>query len=598
LKNPEEQYLKRKDYYSKLLKRQVQTINFFSAIRFIIFIAGVGFTVFFLKNNKYYLGISIFTMTLILFIILVKRHNILKHNKKSVSILCGINENSIKRLNGEWKKFIDIGEEFMDDNHNYSKDLDIFGDGSLFQWINTACTYTGRKKLKEALESAQVSIGEIRRRQEAIKELARNIGWRQRFMAEGIMISDEIHNPDELIRWGKDKRNFIRNSLVISALRIIPVITIMITILYFTTSKISYQIPLIAASVQGIILIPGFKERNRILDTVYKYKQNIKVYNNMLKLIEKKNFNSEYLKALKDNFINSNKKTASEQINSLVNIVNFISDRSNIFYLPLNIITLWDYQCLILLERWKKYCGSDLEKWIDTIGAMEELSSLAVIRYDHPDWDVPEVKEGDPIFKAEEMGHPLLSNRVANDLSIYKQHSILLITGSNMSGKSTLLRTAGINLVLAYAGAPVCAKSFCCSIMKIYTCMRISDNLEKRISSFYAELLRIKTLVKAVKEKETVFFLLDEIFKGTNSADRHTGASVLIDNLSNEDALGLVSTHDLELCDIEQTNQKVRNYHFREYYKDNEICFDYKLRVGCSTTRNALYLMKMAGIDM
>lgn len=598
MKNPEKQYLKRKEHYSKLLRRQSQTINFFSAIRLIIFITGIGFLTFFLKNNKFYLGISIFVAVLIIFIILVKRHNILKHNKKSASILCDINEKSAKRLKGEWKNFVDMGEEFINDNHNYSKDLDIFGKGSLFQWINTAYTYMGRKKLKEVLESPQVSINEIYRRQEAIEELARNIGWRQRFMAEGIMISDEIHNPDNLIEWGKDREMFISDTFIVSILRIIPMITIISTILYFVTSKVAYQIPMIMAAIQGIALIPRFKERNRILDTVYKYKQDIKVYNNMLKLIEKKKFDSEYLKELKRNIVNSDKQTASKQINSLVNIVNFISDRSNIFYLPLNIITLWDYQCLISLERWKKYCGSDLEKWLDTIGAMEELASLAVIRYDHPDWDIPEIKNNESIFRAEQMGHPLLSTRVCNDLSIDKKHSILLITGSNMSGKSTLLRTAGINLVLAYAGAPVCAKSFSCSIMKIYTCMRISDNLEKRISSFYAELLRIKILVKAVKEKEKVFFLLDEIFKGTNSKDRHTGASVLIDNLSNEDALGLVSTHDLELCDIEETNKKIRNYHFKEYYKDNKIYFDYKLRDGCSTTRNALYLMKIAGIDM
>ncbi len=168
-----------------------------------------------------------------------------------------------------------------------------------------------------------------------------------------------------------------------------------------------------------------------------------------------------------------------------------------------------------------------------------------------------------------------------------------------MSGKSTLLRTVGINLVLAYAGAPVCAQRFNCSMLQIHTCMRVSDNLGENISSFYAELLRIKQIVSASKTEKNIFFLLDEIFKGTNSQDRHAGAKVLIRQLSKAGAMGMVSTHDLELGDLErESDRKIRNYHFREYYKNDEIHFDYKLRPGISTTRNAMYLIKMAGIDV
>ena len=203
-------------------------------------------------------------------------------------------------------------------------------------------------------------------------------------------------------------------------------------------------------------------------------------------------------------------------------------------------------------------------------------------------------------MSAVDLGHPLLSEkRVYNDVSIKDPSNILLITGSNMSGKSTFLRTIGINLILSYTGAPVCAKAFSASIMEIYTCMRISDNLEESISSFYAELIRIKMIVSASKEGKQIFFLLDEIFKGTNSLDRHTGAKILIKQLQSCGAVGLVSTHDLELGELEKESaEKVKNYHFREYYKNDEIHFDYKLRPGVSTTRNALYLIKMAGLDI
>jgi DNA mismatch repair ATPase MutS len=315
--------------------------------------------------------------------------------------------------------------------------------------------------------------------------------------------------------------------------------------------------------------------------------------------IEKKTFSSEYLIKLRAKLINKEGITASSQIKKLVKLVNLISDRANMYYLPINILLLWDYQCLINLQRFKKESGPFLKTWLEVIGEMEALNSLSIISYENNDWATPKFQSGSPIFKAENLGHPLLgSSRIYNDINIAKSQNVLLITGSNMSGKSTLLRTTGINLVLAYAGAPVCGTSFTCSIMDIYTCMRTSDNLEKNISSFYAELLRIKTLVSATESKSPIFFLLDEIFKGTNSIDRHTGATVLVTKLSNENALGFVSTHDLELGDIENTNKKVKNYHLKEYYKDDKLYFDYKLRSGVSTTRNALYLMKMAGLKI
>jgi DNA mismatch repair ATPase MutS len=234
---------------------------------------------------------------------------------------------------------------------------------------------------------------------------------------------------------------------------------------------------------------------------------------------------------------------------------------------------------------------------VDTAAELEGLASLAIIHFDHPEWAMPEIVPDNAGIVAVNMGHPLLVNSICNDISIDKHAGILLITGSNMSGKSTLLRTVGINLVLAYAGAPVCARQFRCSLLRIYTCMRVSDNLGKNISSFYAELLRIKQIVSASQTEGKIFFLLDEIFKGTNSQDRHTGAKVLIRQLSKVGAMGMVSTHDQELGDHE-SELGIRNYHFREYYKNDEIYFDYKLRSGISTTRNAMYLIKMAGIDV
>ena len=245
--------------------------------------------------------------------------------------------------------------------------------------------------------------------------------------------------------------------------------------------------------------------------------------------------------------------------------------------------------------------GRYVEKWFDVIGEVEALCSISLIHHDNPEYIMPQISEDmSGGIVAEQLGHPLLTKgRRCNDISINEKQPILLITGSNMSGKSTFLRTVGLSLILSYIGAPVCAKLFSCPILKIYACMRTSDNLGQNVSSFYAELLRVKMVVEAVDRNEKVFFLLDEIFKGTNSADRHTGAKMLIDQLDKKAAWGMVSTHDLELADMEkESGGRIRNYHFREYYKDNQIHFDYQLRKGVSDTRNAIFLMRMAGVNV
>jgi DNA mismatch repair ATPase MutS len=255
---------------------------------------------------------------------------------------------------------------------------------------------------------------------------------------------------------------------------------------------------------------------------------------------------------------------------------------------------------MIAMEKWKKQSGRNLRNLVTVIGRFEEICSLAIIHYDNPDWCFPQFTDSKQNLAAVKMGHPLLAFdvRVCNDLILKGSGNVLLITGSNMSGKSTLLRTVGVNLALAYAGCSVCAGSFSCSIMNIYTAMRVNDNLEKSISSFYAELLRIKTIIQAAGRSDTILFLLDEIFKGTNSIDRHTGAGVVIKKLSKMGAVGLVSTHDLELSELEsEKNFDIENYHFSESYANNQIIFDYKLRTGVSKTTNAIYLMRMVGID-
>ena len=596
MKNPLKTYEKRKQVYSDLLKKQGRRMDHLSNIRLIIALVGIGNIIYFymIKSTFIYYILPIY---ILLFIYLVVKHNRLKDHHKYLYIYHEINEKALERFNGNWNKFKDTGLEFQEDHHPFSGDLDIFGQGSLFQYINTTTTYMGRQTLKKYLTEPSKNMEQINKRQEAVAELADKLAFRQRLTAEGLITPDRSDDNEDLYDFFKTKVEIYTKPWLIIGVRLFPVISIGFILLYFL-EIVSYRIPFLTVLIQILIFRYQLKVRSNILDLVYKHEDGIKTYSKILYQIEKNHFKSNYLIELKDRLQDGSNTKAFEQIKRLGRIADQISNRSNIYFIPINVITLWDYQCMVALEDWKNQSGSLIETWLDTIGTFEALSSLANLRYDHPDWCFPKIVDQPYYIMAKDMGHPLITeDRVCNDFKIEDPTKVLLITGSNMSGKSTYLRTAGINMVLAYAGAPVCAKEFYCNIFSIYTCMRVSDNLEKNTSSFYAELLRIKKIVDESKINN-VFFLLDEVFKGTNSQDRHEGAKLLIKKLLDNKAIGLVSTHDLELGVLEkESDNKIKNYHFKEYYENNEIFFDYRLNQGVSNTKNALYLIGMIGID-
>ena len=595
-----DKYEKRRIKYLRIYEKYNREINTISNLRLLVFISGLILTIFLLVIKYYFILTAILIAFLCAFVYLMLLHDKLFKARLYSSMFVKINENAIKRLSGDWESFPDSGKDFLDKNHPYSYDLDIFGDRSLFQWISVANTYLGRKALSGLLSGDSKATVRIKMRQEAVKELAVKLGWRQRFLAEGLVVSENMKDPEKLISWANEQYEFYKKPWLAIIVKILPASTILSLILAFVTEKVPYYIPTFLVLIQYLILKYKNRERHEIFQTSDKFSKDIAVYNKMLRLFERKDFQAELVKEIRSKMLGQTGKPAYQQVNRLAKIIDSISNRHAPFYLIFNLLTLWDYRNMIVLEKWKENSGRYLKDWLEGLGEIEALSSLAIIRHDNPNWIIPEIKEGQRNeFEASKMGHPLIaSSRVCNNLDFNAPTKVLLITGSNMSGKSTLLRTAGINLVLAYAGAPVCAEAFRASVMDIHSCMRVSDDLGKSISSFYAELLRIKDILREAKEDKKVFFLLDEIFKGTNSRDRHTGARVLIEELCKTNSIGMVSTHDFELCDLEQSSPKIKNYHFEEYYKDNKIYFDYKLRKGVSTTRNAIYLMRMAGIDI
>lgn len=319
--------------------------------------------------------------------------------------------------------------------------------------------------------------------------------------------------------------------------------------------------------------------------------------------IENKSFESSLLQHLKHTYSLSNGITASGNINALKKILDRLDYRLNpIVFVPLSIFLCWDLQQIFSLEKWKLKNQDQLAGWFSSLAQLEVLSSLGNLTFNHPAWIFPEVNTiSDNIFDSEELGHPLIQEekRINNSFTTEGVGKINLVTGSNMAGKSTFLRSTGINIVLAMMGSTVCAKKLILSPVKVMSSMRISDNLEESTSTFYAELKKLKEVIDAVYNNEKVFLLLDEILRGTNSADRHAGSKALIKQLIQHKAVGIIATHDLELAKLEaEYPGQLHNYHFDVQVANDELYFDYKLNGGICRSMNASILMKKIGIEL
>jgi hypothetical protein len=317
--------------------------------------------------------------------------------------------------------------------------------------------------------------------------------------------------------------------------------------------------------------------------------------------IEKEEFQSRLLTKLQSAFLQQNKK-ASDDISGIKKILDRLDIRYNMFLsLPLNLLLLWNLQQVLDLEKWKKNQQNNFNSWFNTLADFETLNSFGILLFNHPEWIFPTINSGYFSIEGTEIGHPLIpeKKRVNNFIDIPNNSELMLVTGSNMAGKSTYLRSVGVNVVLAMAGSPVCAQTFSVSHVQVISSMRITDNLEESTSTFYAELKKLKTIIEKVNAGERVFILLDEILRGTNSLDRHTGSKALIKQLINKKAAAVIATHDLELADLKEDFSKhILNYHFDVQVSNDELYFDYRLKPGICNSLNASILMKKIGIEL
>ena len=596
--------VKAENYYNDNIKnsnKEIEllnkSINIIGWLRLVVVICILSLSYYMYSKIGIFYAVLSLIVGLVVFIFMANYHNKKITRRDNILIEIEFNEKGLKRFNGDYRGFEDIGDDLMKENHPFANDIDIFGKNSLFQMINTTRTKSGRQRLGEILSLDKLPTKEeIIKRQEAISELAKKVDFRKKLYVNATFKKKKKGELSELLEWCDSKSKSAMPKVIVSCLFIV-VTFIMIFLCISGVFPISYLV--LDFMVNFVVIKFLTKDKNEAIYLFQEVKYDVKAYSNILIAIEDEEFQSQYLNEYKKKLNNKNGSSCKEAMKKLSNLLDWIGDSAgNAYFFIFNVVLFADVFILFNLNNWKINYGKQLSEWLEVMGEFEAISSISNLCFDNEDWTFAKISEDNEI-KALDLAHPLIGKRaVANSYELEYPKKITLITGSNMSGKSTFLRTVGVNLVLAYIGAPSRAKEFQCSIMNIYTCMRTKDNLEESISSFYAEILRIKLIIEACRSGKKVFFLLDEIFKGTNSRDRHTGATVLIKQLSQNGAIGLLSTHDLELCDLEKEMKEIENYNFREYYEDNNIKFDYKLRKGKSTTQNAVYLMKLAGIEI
>ncbi len=526
---------------------------------------------------------------------------VIKYGKNSKNIfrlkrLVAINKNELSILNNEPNKLFSNGTEYTKKEHAYSEDLDILGEFSIYQKINRCVTKSGNDYLAKWLLGISKKE-EIEIRQDAVKEYSKKINWRQDIMQYGIAKNLKGNEAEYLINWGKEKGLFVGSKSLKTAITALSVAAFIAIILAF----ISTFIPLLLLFFTSLgVHISQFKKVAQAHRKIAKKSDILNTYAYIIAAFEQQQWKAELLQNYQQK-LGRDTQTTAQKIKQLSKLIELLDQRGNILVqLLINTLFFFELRLLFAIDKWLYKYGEDIAAWFDIIGQIEAVASIGNFSFNHPDWCFPEIKEEHFVLKMENAGHPLIPHekRVCNDYSL-TSGKIHIITGSNMAGKSTFLRTIGVNMVLALCGAPVCAKSMQTSVVEINTSMRIKDSIESNESSFYAELKRIKYVLEKVKNREKILLLLDEILRGTNSKDKHTGSEALIKQLVKYNAIGLVATHDLELSELEnELKGKVENRFFDIKIKNDYLYFDYKIQKGVCNTFNAPVLMRKMGIEV
>lgn len=602
MRDLQETYQERQSRFAAQATQLQAKYDRFSLVRLGVFIVAILLAIFF-WSILWWAGALFIGLFIAAFYRFVIWHQGIQDAALHYSQLAGLNSKELEALEHRYQQFPN-GQAFLDMDHPYALDLDLFGEYSFFQYTCRANTLIGQSCLADYLLHPVTDPEVISGRQQAISELREALDWRQHLQAHGAEAKDDPQHLALLNQWLEDPP-FVSNSrLLKAALYLAPIWFLSGLLLWY--SFLPWQAMLLFLLPPGLILRNTLERVNFTHRRTTHAADTLAIYGKLIRQIEEQRFSSPLLQQLHAQ-LKKGDRPASHHIDRLAYIISQLNVRYNFFAIFLNIIGLWDLHWVYRLERWKDGLRHELPRWFAVMSEFEALSSLGNLWYNNPDWCMPEWNEATELA-VDNIAHPLLRRdiRVGNNLSMPTRGHIKLITGSNMAGKSTFLRTIGLNLVLAQAGAPVCARSMRFPTLQVYTSMRTQDALHESTSSFYAELKRLKVIIEAVdlandadSGQLPVFFLLDEILKGTNSVDRHTGSAALIRQLIRQRGGGLIATHDLELGRLEaEAGGAIENLRIEVAIKDGQLDFDYKLKKGVSESFNATLLMKRMGIKI
>jgi len=578
------------------LKKIKIVFTYLYLIRFVTFISFVAFLVLFFHFDYQliYLIISLISLTSFLFAVKIDLSYNLK--EKFLSNKLFINQNELKFLEHHYDA-CETGEEYNDLNPHLAADFDLFGKGSLFQYLNRCSTRIGKTKLAEGLCHLQKNVRLIKEKQQAIKELSEKNEFIQDFQAYGMFISENGSELISLKSWldqSAERHNWLPQLCIIMPL--INSIWIGLIVLGVFSFN-SFLIPLL---ISFFILRLNAKKINTAHSFLGKTAETFEKYTSLFKLTEEEVFNSAYLMGLKNQLSVHNLK-AGDSLTSLFKLLNAFDLRFNMLVsFVANALLLYDIQIYLRLAKWKEKNKYAVTVWFNVLSEIDALISLSVFAYNNQDSvSYPMISNKDFTFQAKEMGHPLLhpSVRICNDIEFSGMPKVMIITGANMAGKSTFLRTLSVNLILAMNGAPVCAKDFVFTPCDIMPSIKIQDSLSNNESYFYAELLRIKDIIDHAIANPGTLVVLDEILRGTNTKDKHLGSWGLVEKLISLNAVVIIATHDLAIGELENKYPDiVVNHCFEVELTNDQLIFDYKLKNGVSKKLNASFLMKKMGI--
>ncbi|TDE00300.1 MutS-related protein [Flavobacterium sandaracinum] len=586
-------YKAKKIRFSTTLTAINKKYNSISVLRLLTIVLFLISVYYYIKSSAIILAVASIVL-FVAFVLLMRIHSILVFKKQVNQALLNINENEIEYLKRNKTPF-DNGQEFNDFNHPYAYDLDIFGEHSLFQNLNRTATFIGKKTFANQLLSI-LPNNEITRNQQAVKELSDKLDWRQEFLAFAKISNDNQSNYETLLKWSTfNSTPLSKISVFISYFS--PLLFLGFLIAYAVTSNILFVSVLSYFFVFHLVILGRFMKRiqSEIANST-NIDKTIHQYSLLLQKIEEETFKSEKLTELQQKLVFKNEK-ASVHLKQLAGLFSKMDSISNfVTAIVFNGTFLFNLHVLQSLIQWKNDHAEALEEWLEVIGELEMLNSLANMSYNNPDFVFPTLNEN---FEVDftDLSHPLLNDktRIGNDVQFHPG-SFMILTGSNMSGKSTFLRSLGINMVLSGIGSSVCASQANVHPLPVLVSMRLSDSLSDSESYFFAEIKRLKQIMDEL-ENRPAFVLLDEILRGTNSDDKRNGTIEVVKKVIGKKAIGAIATHDIEVClTTNEYPNILTNKCFEVEIVNNDLHFDYKLRDGICKNRSATFLMKKMGV--